>query len=48
MTGQVRRTPYNAYNLLTNADLQFPNDQGCHRRRGCTERFGVLSVHAFA
>ncbi|MCB9850277.1 MAG: oligoendopeptidase F [Phycisphaerales bacterium] len=24
MTGQVRRTPYNAYNLLTNADLQFP------------------------
>jgi oligoendopeptidase F len=24
MAGQVRRTPYNAYNLLTNADLQFP------------------------
>ncbi len=24
MTGQVRRTPYNAYNLLTNADLTFP------------------------
>ncbi|GJM23631.1 MAG: oligoendopeptidase F [Phycisphaerae bacterium] len=25
MAGQVRRTPYNAYNLLTNADLKFPD-----------------------
>jgi len=24
MSGQVRRVPYNAYNLLTNADLKFP------------------------
>lgn len=24
MAGQVRRAPYNAYNLLTNADLKFP------------------------
>ncbi|NOX57332.1 MAG: oligoendopeptidase F [Planctomycetes bacterium] len=25
MAGQVRRTPYNTYNLLTNADLKFPD-----------------------
>jgi len=25
LTGEVRSTPYNAYNLLTNADMKFPN-----------------------
>jgi hypothetical protein len=25
LTGEVRSTPYNAYNLLTNADIKFPN-----------------------
>ena len=27
MAGEVHRTPYNAYNLMTNADIQFPTIQ---------------------